>query len=172
MKFFFLTFVLALPFISYGQGSFLPNNPTAPTYIGSANGPLAGPEYWGQFLVGTNIGSLTPVGNPLQHGPSGRVSGNIVTIPGIPGDTFAYIQLVAWNGTLWGTTLSGVPEDQLGRTDIISHYFTYDFQPQFAPQFIQSAIVPIPEPSTWALVVLGAGALCFATRKRKLRVER
>ena len=130
--------------------------------------PFAGAGIFGQALVGTNTESLTPVGFAVEHGgQNGYVSARLVSVPGIEGATLVYIQMVAWNGLQWGTTLDGVPENQLGRTDIVTHYLSYSFQPSFAPQFTQGAIVPIPEPSTVALAVLGAGALWGATRARR-----
>ena len=150
------------------QGTFVPHNPVAHTRIGTTYGPLAGAGIWGQFLVGLTSDSLTPVGVPLQHGGLGSVNGPEVTVPFIPGGIFAYIQLVAWNGTLWGTSLSGVPQDQLGRTDIILHPFTQFPQTSVAPLFTQGAVVPaVPEPSAVALAVVGAGVLWCATRARR-----
>ena len=99
------------------------------------------------------------------------MNGAEVTVPFIPGDSDAYIQLVAWNGTLWGTSLSGVPQDQIGRTDIILFFFTQFPQPAFSPQFTQGAVVPaVPEPSTVALAVVGAGLLWCATRARRRKL--
>ena len=158
----------ALAMWCQAQGTFLPGIPFVPTRLGTTNGPLAGPGIWGQFLVGLTPDSLTPVGTPLNHRPTGFLSGEIITVPFIPGGIFAYIQLVAWNGTLWGTSLADVPLDQLGQTDIILHPFTQDPQTAFAPRFTQGAVVPaVPEPSTFALAALGAGALWCATRARR-----
>ncbi len=167
MKTNMIILVLAFAHLCCGQGSFLPNNPFAPTRIGTPTGPFAGPGFWAQFLVSTNTESLTPVGNPLEHFPSGYVAGDIVTIPGIPGDTYEFIQMVAWDGTRWGTSLSGVPSDQLGRTDIVQHFFTFEFQPQSPPLFNQSAVVPVPEPSALALGALAVCALWLTFRSRR-----
>ncbi len=149
------------------DGEFLFSNLRAPPRIGAANGPFAGPGIWGQMLVGTNTESLTPVAMPREHFGNGHLSGPTISVPGIEGGTYVYIQLVAWNGLQWGTSLSGVPNDQLGRTDIVGHYLSYSFQPSFVPAFTESAIVPIPEPSTVALAVIGAGGFWLATRRRR-----
>jgi len=150
-----------------GQGTFLFRNTGAPTHLGSIDGPLADSTIWAQMLVGMESNSLSPVYIPLQHF-NGRVPGPTVTVPGIPGDTLAYFQMVAWNGDLWGSSLASVPVDQVGRTDIIPLVLTFFWQPASTPFFSQPAIVPtpVPEPSAWALGVFGA--LVFLLRRRRL----
>ena len=141
------------------QGQFLFYNGSARTRIGSIDGPLAGRGFWAQMLVGDNLSSLAPVGVPLEHTTNGAVGGIVrVTVPDVPPDTFAYVQMVAWNGIAWGTDLSGVPLEQLGRTDIVQVELTSGVFPDIviAPHFFQAAVVPIPEPSVWALGILGA----------------
>ncbi len=101
-----------------GQGVFIASNVDAPTRIGSFDGPLAGPGIWGQFLTGSTADSLTPIDVPLEHVSGGRLSGPGI-VPGIPCGETAYVQMVAWDGTIWGTALEGVPATQLGRTDIV-----------------------------------------------------
>src|SRR5688572_6778848 len=92
------------------QGQFLFYNGSARTRIGSMDGPLAGRGFRAQMLVGDNLSSLAPVGMPLEHTTNGAVGGIVrVTVPDVPPDTFAYVQMVAWNGVAWGTELSGVP---------------------------------------------------------------
>ena len=46
---------------SYGQGTFLFFNGTAPTRIGSIEGPLAGAGIWAQMLVGRTSEDLQAV---------------------------------------------------------------------------------------------------------------
>ena len=145
------------------QGVFLfSNGGSTATRIGAADGPLAGPGYWAQMLAGPTPDSLSPVGMPRQHDANGRVGGVVPTIvPNVPPYSDAFVQMVAWNGTLWGTTLDGVPLDQLGRTDTVTVGLTSGMFPDvtIGPQFTQPAIVPIPEPSTWALAMLGTGVV-------------
>jgi hypothetical protein len=144
-------------------------NGAAPTHIGSVDGPLAGTNIYAQMFAGSQPYDLRPVG-PVDFHINGIVSAENVTVPGVPAYALAYAQLVAWDGTLWGTILSGVPPDQIGRTDIVTVLLTTGVfpDPTYAPPFTQRAIVPIPEPSMWAMGVLAGGfALlrCFACRQ-------
>jgi hypothetical protein len=146
-------------------------NGHAPTRVGGAEGPLAGPGIWGQFLVGSSLDALLPIGYPLEHKPGGVVipRPSFMTVPGIPPGEVAYIQFAAWDGNAWGTVLEDVPVDQLGRTDVAATGLggvTVPF-PSGAPYFEQPAIIPpVPEPSSWALLLLAGGALMWRVRKR------
>jgi hypothetical protein len=149
---------------SYGQGVFAGVNGTAPTRLGSLDGPLAGTNIVGQMLAGPSPSSLQPVGPSAYHRTNGfwSVPSNRITVPDVPLYEFAYVQLLAWDSTYWGSSLAGVPSDQLGRTDIVTVFLTTGMFPDIvhAPVFTQPAIVPpIPEPSVWALGVLALGAL-------------
>lgn len=160
-----------VPFCAQCQGLFLFLNLNARTQIGSLSGPLAGPGNWAQMVAGSQSNVLTAVGVPVEHVGAGIVSGGEVAVPGIPGEEYAFLQLVAWDGTIWGTSLSGVPAEQLGRTDIDRHQLSFFFQPMAAPHFTQPAVVPpIPEPSVWALGLLGS--LLFFWRLRSGRIHR
>ena len=163
-----LTLCVALTFqMACGQGWFEFNNPGAPTHIGTADGPLAGPGIWAHMLAGPTADSLTPVGMSAEHWGRGRVSGSIVQVPGIPEYSIAMVQMVVWDGQIWGTSLAGVPLNQLGRTDTVA--VMLDTPPPGLvnrPYFTQSAIVPlIPEPSLSSLGAL-AGALLVGLRSR------
>ena len=147
----------------YGQGTFIAYNGGPPTRVGSADGPLANSDYYGQFLVGTTPDALLPVGLPSPH-YEGRIGAGTVAVPGIACREPAYIQMVAWDGVYWGTVLENVPPEQLGRTDIARVWLSGCYGlPVSAPAFTQPAIVPlIPEPSTTLLGLLGGGLLFAA----------
>ena len=162
--------VLLSTVVGYSQGTFIPANFSAPTRIGSAEGPLANWDYYGQFLAGATPDTLFPVDIPHPH-YDGVVSGPTVPVPGIPCREAAYVQMVAWNWRYWGQFLENVPLNQLGRTDIVLKGLAgCDGQVESAPRFTQPAIIPpIPEPST-ALLGLLAGSLlvagCLVRRRR------
>jgi hypothetical protein len=93
---------------SYSQGVFTFYNPTAPTRVGSIDGPLAGTNILAQMLVGLSPTSLAPVGVPVAHlaapGYEGRVFGGNVQVLNVPPCEFAYVEMLAWDGRLWGQT--------------------------------------------------------------------
>jgi hypothetical protein len=163
----------ALPVVpGYAQGVFLFFNASAPTRIGSLDGSLAGTGIWAQMLAGPTFSSLLPVGMALEHATNGLVGGVVrVAVPTVPAREVAQVQMVAWDGTLWGTSLAGVPTDQLGRTDVVPVFLTTGVFPDvtFSPSFNQPAIVPpIPEPSTLALCVIGWGLWVIARGRKVL----
>jgi hypothetical protein len=138
----------------HGQGRVFLSNSAARTRLWTINGPLAGPGIWGQFFVGPDADSLAPFGPSVEHQsqPAGLAKLQDVTeIPGIPCTTFVYVQMAAWDGRLWGAAFEGVPQDQVGMTDVVSVLATCGTHPVELPDFTRPAIVPIPEPSGLAL---------------------
>src|SRR6266849_7596173 len=121
---------------SYSQGVFTFYNPTAPTRVGSIDGPLAGTNILAQMLVGLTPASLAPVGVPVAHsaapGYEGLVFGGIVQVPNVPVCSVAYVEMVAWDVRLWGQSLTSVPSSQLGMTDTVRVFFG---QPANQPEF-------------------------------------
>ena len=146
------------------QGVFLYQNSFARTRLGSADGPLAGPETLGVMIVGTNVNSLAPIIAPLPH-QQGGIAGGVVAVPGVPPNTLVYIQLVAWLA-VWGSDLSAVPPEQLGKTDIDTRILNYPFDPTGPPLFQQPAVVPIPEPLLRCFAALGLASWLTARAVR------
>lgn len=159
MKTAIISLILILITVQAGsQGTFLWGNGSAPTRLSKLDGPLAGRGIWGQFLAGESPEVLVPLEMSTEHLRDGLVlSLGEVSVPGIAPRETAYFQFVAWDGRVWGQDLNSVPENQLGRTDIVplllaGHLLDFPIEPIFS----QSAIVPpIPEPSTVALLLLG-----------------
>lgn len=151
-----------------GQGTLHFFNGTAPTRIGSFDGPLAGTNIAAHLFVGVSPDDLSPVGPTQGHYPGGIVFGGGVVVPDIPPFAAAYVQMWAWNGQLWGLSLDAVPADQIGRTDIVRVVLSGGTLPPADPDFTLPAVVPpVPEPSAIVLGALGAALLFFW--KSKLR---
>lgn len=155
-----------------GTGTLLFSNHRAPTRLFSIDGPLAGADIWAQMLVGENPDSLAPVDMPRFHNRNGIVNGGTVRVTGFPCLSYAYVQMVAWDGTLWGPDLANVPHDQLGMTDVVLYQLSCPLYPAFPPHFTQPAIVPIPEPSVLALGVVAGALLLGSVRRFQLSVGR
>jgi hypothetical protein len=161
--------VMVMALNAHGQGQFAFFNAETPTRLWSIDGPLAGPDIWAHMLASSDPESLTPVGSSHAHraGP-GIVSGGNITLPDIPIGGVAYVQMVAWDGRLWGTVLEAVPSDQLGRTDIARTILGGFPFPVGAPAFTRPAIVPIPEPASLELAS-SALVLLFLLHWRRRR---
>src|SRR5262245_1830772 len=168
-KILLLGVLLAMNWDAPAQGRIWFYTPSARTRLWATNGPLAGPEIWGQLLAGPTSQTLAPVGTPEQHF-SGAILGPIIEVPTVPCSAFGYAQMMVWDGRLWGTAFENVPPSQLGATDVVSLPFSCFTDPVAAPWFMQPAIVPIPEPSVVTLGILTAGLL-FGNRfaRRQLR---
>jgi hypothetical protein len=150
-----------------GQGTFEADNRTAPTRIGSIDGPLAGTNILAQMLAGLSPTSLAPVGVPVAHsaalGFEGWVFGGIVAVPNAGVCRIAYVKMEAWDGTLWGQSLAAVPADQLGMTDTVPVFLDNPAMETCGanafPRFTAAAVVPIPEPSGRALIIMAGVAV-------------
>ena len=149
-----------------GQGVFDFFNDTAPTHLGTFDGPLAGQGIWAQALGGFTTNSLMPVGVPVEHGAGGLLSYiQEIQVPWAPPRAIIFVQMAAWDGTLWGTSFTAVPANQIGFTDVVSVGLVTPTGNTQSPQFTQPAIVPaVPEPSVLVLAVLGGAILIFRRR--------
>lgn len=141
------------------------------------NLPIAGPQYVGQLHWGTDEASLAPVGTATAFysgglsSRKGTVSGGVVDIPGAGGATATqgFVQLWVWDAAApdWDAAFSGGLE--VGKSGIIPITPGGWGEPPALPadlvglQGFQLEIVP--EPSTFALGLIGIGALMLRRRK-------
>lgn len=155
LRFLVLCFVAGIS-PAFGQGYFVFQNLTAPTRIGSLDGPFAGATFLGQALVGTNGGSLFLVGPSFPHTSEGLILARRLEVPLSPLDyPRVFVQMAAWDGSRWGNDLLGVPPDQIGYTDTVEVALRLYIQAHERTWFTMPAVIPIPEPGITGLFAFG-----------------
>lgn len=176
-----LVSMLALAGSTLGQGyvNFINYNPAQGVngLVSRADGSAAGDTIYGQLYAAAPGGSLAPVGQPelfrnnaSTGAPTGVISGGVVEIPGIAAGGAADLQLRSWTASA-GTdyeTAAGVVGAEIGMSNTISLGSTGDggvVTPAFLTGLEATTMTVVPEPSTWALMALGLGALALRRRK-------
>jgi hypothetical protein len=149
---------------AYGQGQFVFNNRIPPDInakFSLSDGTIpAGDAYTVQILAGATADALAPVASTTFRtgAAAGYVNPLTVTVPNLVGPTVVRLQMFAGNTT----TGTAYPLNQ-------DFNVTTTVAPATPPnlalgtaelQFI------VPEPTTWALALLGLGGL-LAIRRRK-----
>jgi hypothetical protein len=127
---------------------------------------LAGTETMGQLYAGTG-GSLAPIGSPTAFLQNGIVSFGTVVVPGIAAGADADIQLRSWlaaDGADYDAAVAAMGE--VGESNVTTITLGGGVNPPaFMSGLTQTAMYVVPEPSTWALMALGLGALALRRRK-------
>jgi len=174
----------ALPALGQGTLTFL-NTQTgtggaggAPVTLGNGGPRLDGTGYWGQLYASTTAGgTYTAIGAPVNFrtgAAAGFVAVSTVTVAGSAPGSSVWIQMRAWEGAAgssYDTAYSGnkavgisnnIQVGPLGGPDPAGG------TPFTAPNLTGLTgffIVPVPEPSTIALGLLGAAGLLIRRRK-------
>ena len=139
----------------------------------TAAGVGAGSDYFGQLFAGPTADSLAAMGAPRPFTGQGYFGPQSVTIDNISAGGAAFVQLRAWaaaNGSTWDAATSQALYEA-GMSPTLSMTATGD--PTASPPGTPVNLVGlqgfqmevIPEPSTWALLALGLGALALRRRK-------
>jgi len=148
--------------------------------------PLAGANYAAELWGGAMSNSLSPTLNldsgqrlilPFGEGLAAGYFGTTASMAvwEVPGNGLAWLQVRAWDTRLGATYedvdslgLGGYGESLLfqARGGCITCMPPVASQPLIGLQSF-SLLPVIPEPSTWALFTLGAGAIWFAARRRR-----
>jgi hypothetical protein len=165
--------MLALAGASLGQGLINGINYNAANnvlgQVTRADGTtLAGSDVLGQWYVGTPGGSLVAQGAPVAFISNGIVSAGTVTVAGIAAGAQADVQLRSWLAAS-GATYEAALANPAGETGL-SNVTTITLgggvtTPAFVSGLTPTTMALVPEPSTWALMALGLGALALRRRK-------
>ena len=107
----------------------------------SANG-------YGYDIVSANLSGLSLSAGNYYISYSG-VDGSIMAIPGWQSGALTYVQTNGYQDTNPGSDLNDYPQDEHGAFDLIGN------------------VSAVPEPSTWAMMILGFLGLGFLARRRR-----
>jgi hypothetical protein len=133
---------------------------------------LAGPEYMAQLFAGASADSLAPVGAPttfLTGDGAGYFNGGVIAIPTVAPGATGFFQVCVWQtlgGTITSYTAALAARVNTGQSTIFSTATGGVGSPPSPPSALVGlgAFQLVPEPSTYALLALGAAALLFHRR--------
>lgn len=149
------------------------NSRTVGAVVTDIEGNTVGAGILGQLVWGTAADSLAPVGVATEFytgtlsSRQGTVSGGAVTIPGA-GDVSGFMALIAWDSTVGDGTYEGAKSagGQYGMSEVFGITPTVaPFTPADLVGLTSFQLEIIPEPSTFALGLIGIGALMLRRRK-------
>ncbi len=156
------------------RGAFAANGADAKV-LGVSGAALDGAGFLAQLYVGSSASSLNAVGSPVPFrtgAAAGFVSASTVTVAGIAGGSAASVAMRAWDASTGATYDAATVR---GSSAVLSIVLGGGGNPPAVPAdltglagFSLAGAGPgpvIPEPSTVALGLLGAGAL-FLRRKK------
>jgi len=166
----FSLFVALAPLHALAQGTIVfANNPLAPVLDGrTANLDPAGPDitvgfYYSTDLSATQDALLLAATTPIFT--AGLFNGGSLALP-IPGGALVLVEIRGWTGGFGSyedaLTMSG-PNDGVGRSGLLNPMAAGD--DLVFDGGLQSFVVGIPEPSTGALGLLGAGLVLWHRRR-------
>jgi hypothetical protein len=172
-----LASILVLTGTALGQGwvnfqTWVPGQVDA--VVLKADGNPVGAGYWAQLYAGADSSSLAAVDAPVNFvAESGYVVAGSVTIPGIAPGGSAFVQLRAWADASGASfeAAAGNPVGDIGISPTL--WLGATGNPAASPPGLPVNLVGlqgfqmsiIPEPTTWALLLLGLGALALGCRK-------
>ncbi len=153
-------------------------------YLWDQTSKLTGPAWMAGLFSGPTSTSLAYIGNAtpfLTGAGAGYFNGGTTTLAGFPGGAVAWLQVVAWDSTLRGTTTGAtwaqaIADDPVGIGGVwgMSKVFSVVVSdPNTSPPQIPAALVGLqsfaiiwPEPSTVSLSGLGLAAVLLFRRRK------
>jgi hypothetical protein len=144
---------------------------TAPVELGAVGGAGPGPSYSAAlYLVSGGTATLIPGSTTAFRDPNPALAAKfinpvVVTVPGVAVGGAATVQMRAWRTAdgSWEAT----PANFRGSSGdlAIASLGGDNIPPVNLPSSFTGFVIPVPEPSTLALGVLGAAALLLRRRK-------
>ncbi len=163
-----------IEFSNWGPGS------DAPVYDVDGRTPLAGPAFSAQLYAAAPGSSLQPVGVPVpfQSSNPGYFMGDVVAVLGVPQGGTAVVQVVAWRASD-GLTFEAAdhPGGHVGESSVITVRGLGGLLPPpssadpatlFGLQSFSLHVV-VPEPSVFAIGLLGGSLLALGRRRHWAR---
>lgn len=168
-----LVSMLALAGTMLGQGeingiNFNPANNVNGQVTRADGSTLAGNDVMGQLYVGPAGGSLVAVGTPRAFLQNGIISFGTVSVTGVAAGASADVVLRSWtaaSGNSWEEANDGRLAE-VGESNQITITLGGGVNPPaYLSGLTATTMEIVPEPSTWALMALGLGALALRRRK-------
>ncbi len=132
--------------------------------------PLAGPGYVAQLYTGATASSLTPAGTPTPFTTDGYFADEFVTVATAGGGGQVWVQVRAWDATCASTYEQALAAGcWIGLSNELFLPRTGDptqFPPTLPAYLVGLKFIGVPEPSSGALLLLGAGLLAVFKRRR------
>lgn len=132
---------------------------------------LTGATYWAQVYAGPSADSLTAQGSAVNFrtgANAGLISAQTIAVSTVGLGGNAFVQLKAWEGAAGSTYESSFGVAKTGFSNIVGPFVTggAGSPPSTPPNVtgLNAFAIAIPEPSTIALALLGAGALFIRRR--------
>lgn len=139
------------------------------TSYGAGSGSFAG------LSCSSNAGGCGTIADILNFGTFSPITGFLTLATGVGGPTISFDLSSIYNSSanadpLTGGTLmfSGLGTINFSGYDATPGVFTFTAQGNQISSFSAAAIsAPVPEPGTWALMLLGFGAVGYSLRRRR-----